>query len=110
MPRDRFAGLRSLSNIGQITLKPLEIGPRRELTINADASRGAVYPELLDVEGHRVRGFSKEDAVRVTGDSLRHPVRWNRVDPRDIQSGRYMLRLHLVHDVDVYAAYVSAPK
>lgn len=107
MPSDRFAGLRPLNDIGQITLRPLEISRHQGLTINADASRGEISLELLDEEGRRVRGFSKDDAVKITGDSLRHPVRWNRADSRAIPPGRYMLRLHLVNQVDVFATYLN---
>ena len=76
MPRDRFASLRPRDKVAQITTKPVELGRATQLTVNADASRGAILVELLDANGHRLRGFTKDDAVKITGDSLAHAVRW----------------------------------
>ncbi len=112
MARDRFAGLRpvpqsdlpalnkTVQNIGQITLKPIDFSRITSLTLNADASCGAIRVELLDAEGKRVRGFSKEDALVIRGDSLHHPVRWH--SPAGFPAGEHMLRLHL-ESATVYA-------
>ncbi|MEX0641100.1 MAG: hypothetical protein WD468_00285 [Pirellulales bacterium] len=107
MPRDRFASLRPRSEIAQFTTKLLELGRDLQFSVNADASRGAVLPELLNVDGHRIRGFSKDDAVQITGDSLSHPVRWKGADSHQLPSGRFMLRLHLVDHANVFAAYLN---
>ncbi len=105
--RDRFAGIRPatlsdqktlkqpLENIGQITLRPIDLGGVRELTVNADAAEGAVRVELLTADGYRVRGFTQDDAEPLTGDSIRHVVSWNGKQFTDLPPGRYMLRLHL---------------
>jgi hypothetical protein len=106
LPLDRFAGVRSVpapptpnktapASIGQITLKPLDLTGCREITVNADASAGAVRAELLTPDGYRVRGFSKDDAVALRGDSLRHQVRWKDRTLGSLPAGRYLLRLHL---------------
>ena len=107
IPRDRFAGIRPvpksdqvtlkkpLNNIGQVTLRPQELIGCRRITVNADASAGEIHVELLTAEGYRVRGFSKDDAVPIRGDSLRHSVAWKDRDLGKLPPGRYMLRLHL---------------
>jgi hypothetical protein len=107
IPRDRFAGIRPvpvsaqatlkkpLEHIGQITMKPLDLSDCREILLNADASQGSVRAELLTAAGYRVRGFTMDDAVPLTGDSLRHRVSWQGRELRELPEGRYLLRLHL---------------
>ena len=102
MPRDRFAGLRPVERKGQITLKPITFQGLEGITINADATQGSLKVEILDEEGYRVRGFSRDDAMAITGDSLRHDVRWRDRKITDLPDGRYMLRLYL-EDAEVFA-------
>jgi len=110
IPRDRFAGLttvelsaqptlrKPLEHIGQITLKPLDLSGVRELALNADtAKKGEVRVELLDADGYRVPGFTRDDALPLTGDSLRHTVRWKAASLDKLPPGRYSPRLHLRH-------------
>src|SRR6185369_2669888 len=61
MKRDRFAGLRPIEKIGQITLRPIDLTGVKGIYINADASKGRVTVELLDEHGRRMRGFTRED-------------------------------------------------
>ncbi len=117
-PLDRFAGLQPvprsdqptlkapLENIGQVTLKPVHLAGTTRLLLNADASAGAVRVELLDAAGKRVRGFSRDDAVPIKGDSLRHPVLWRSQSLADLPAGNYLLRLHLENAI-VYALTFS---
>ena len=114
LPRDRFAGLQPvprsdqptlktpLENTGQVTLKPLDLTGVKRLELNADAVGGEVRAEILDGEGKRVRGFCREDAMVVTGDSLHHSLRWQACSITNLPSGSYMLRLHL-HNATAYA-------
>lgn len=107
IPRDRFAGIRPvaksdqptlrtpLENIGQVTLKPVDLAGCREITVNADAAGGSVRIELLNEEGYRVRGFSSDDALPLQGDSLRHKVAWKDQTIDMLPAGRYILRIHL---------------
>jgi hypothetical protein len=114
LPLDRFAGIRPvevsaqptlrrpLENIGQITLRPLSLAGRREITLNGDAGQGSIRVELLTEDGYRVRGFTIDDAVGITGDSLRHAVTWNGGQLSDLPPGSYMLRVHL-DNAEVFA-------
>jgi hypothetical protein len=114
LPRDRFAGIaplaktdlptqqQPLEQIGQVTLKPLELENCKGLTINADAQNGRVRVEVLDVQGRRLHGFSREEAVALEGDLLAHEVRWQERTLDDLGAGEYLLRLHL-ENATVYA-------
>lgn len=102
MQRDRFASVRPIEGRGQITLKPVDLAGCNAITLNADARSGSVSVELLDFEGRLVAGYAGDDIVPVTGDSLRHPVRWREKDLAQLPAGQYMLRLHL-EDAEVFA-------
>jgi hypothetical protein len=107
IPRDRFAGVRPveksaqatlkapLEHVGQVTLKPVALSKDSTITINADARDGEVRIELLDEEMRRVRGFTRDEATVVHGDSLRHAVAWKAKSLADLPPGRYHLRAHL---------------
>ncbi|MFT5090092.1 MAG: hypothetical protein ACI8PG_004468, partial [Planctomycetota bacterium] len=96
-----------LEQIGQVTLKPLELENCKGLTINADAQNGRVRVEVLDVQGRRLHGFSREEAVALEGDLLAHEVRWQERTLDDLGAGEYLLRLHL-ENATVYALSLLA--
>ena len=107
IPRDRFAGLRpvalsnqptlrkALHHIGQVTMKPISLPDYGAITLNADASKGEIRVELLDAKGYRIKGYTKEDAEVITGDSLRHSLSWKERTLADLPPGEYMLRIHM---------------
>jgi len=112
IPRDRFAGLRPVVTrspeaeaIGQVTLRPVRLERGDELRLNADATDGVVRVELLDEGGRRIRGFSREDAEPLIGDSLRHRVRWHHRTLDDLDRVGVMIRIHLdratVYSLDI---------
>ena len=118
LPRDRFAGLqpvprsdqptlkKPLENTGQVTLKPLDLTGVKSLELNADAAGGEIRVEVFDTEGKRLRGFSREDAIPVKGDSLRHPLGWQGRSITNLPPGSYLLRLHL-SNATVYALRIQ---
>lgn len=101
LPRDRFAGVRAVDGVGQITLKPFDLSGVKGIVLNADASRGTVMAELLDANGYRVRGFAVEDAEPLSSASLRHHVRWK--GGSSLPAGPHHLRLHLRGEAEVFA-------
>ncbi len=113
LPLDRFAGIRSEPeqptakikappNIGQITLKSLDFTGRTEIHLNANATDGAVWGELLDEDGYRVPSFDKANCIPLKADSLRHQLTWKKKTLSDLPAGRYHLRLHL-QQAEVFA-------
>jgi len=108
IPRDRFAGLRAIRNQGQVTLKPLNLENFASISVNACCTNGSVRIEVLDRNGFRIRGFTKEDARAIHGDSLRHVVEWKGKSLSDLPVGRYTLRLHLDGDATLYSLNLYA--
>lgn len=65
------------------------------IALNADASKGAGRLEVLSEDGYRLRGFTKDDAVPLTADSIAQEAGWKGKQLSDLPPGRYMLRVHL---------------
>ena len=117
LPLDRFAGLRpepeaatakmkQPPHIGQVTLRALDLTDITSIMINADADQGAVRIELLNEDGFRLPGFTKDDAIPLTADGLRQEARWNERQLCDLPPGRYMIRVHLDR-ADLFAVTLS---
>ncbi len=83
------------NTIGQVTLKPLDLTGVQSITVNADASRGKIAVEILNEDGFRVRGFSKDDALPIAADALAAKAKWREKSLSALKPGRYMLRIHL---------------
>jgi len=95
IPRDRFAGLRPIEKFGQITFKAMEVKNCQAITVNADASAGSIRAEILNANGYRVRGYSKDNAMVIMGDSLGHKIAWKDRNISSLPPGNYKIRLHL---------------
>ncbi|MBT4137129.1 MAG: hypothetical protein HOE48_04395 [Candidatus Latescibacteria bacterium] len=118
LPKDRFACIaplpksdlptqqEPLENIGQITLKPTQINQYKQITLNADATNGTLYTELLSESGQRVPGYTKEDSVPIQGDAFDHTIAWKNHTLQDLDDRAYMMRIHLDNAV-VYAMNFS---
>ena len=80
---------------GTLTTVPL-VMRGDQLIVNADASQGAIRVEILDVDGKPVAGFGDDDALPVTGNSVRQQVRWSgQQSLRSLQGNPLLLRFHL---------------
>jgi hypothetical protein len=107
LPLDRFAGLRSEPelptpkiksppDIGQITLKPLDLKNRTEIYVNANAAGGgALWGEILDEDGFRLPGFDKASCLPLKKDTPRYRFSWKAKKIADLPPGNYHLRIHL---------------
>ncbi|MDZ4688745.1 MAG: hypothetical protein SH850_27035 [Planctomycetaceae bacterium] len=102
LPLDRFAGLRPIEKLGQITLRPRSLRGATGLALNADASAGAIRVELLNASGYRLPGFTKSDAVPITTDGLRQRVAWKNADLANVPPEDVMIRIHL-DNAEVFA-------
>lgn len=102
MKRDRFAGVQPTESIGQITMKEIDLSSVASMTLNADASGGSIRVEILNADGYRMPGFTKDDAIDIKSDDLRHQVAWKEHTLGDLPKGDYRLRIHL-KDAEVFA-------
>ena len=102
LPLDRFAGVRPLEKIGQLTLRARPLAGVKGMTVNADASQGAVRVELLNEQGYRIPGFTKADASPLASDALRQRVTWKDADFTKLPAGDVMIRIHL-ENAEVFA-------
>ena len=81
--RDGFVSLDSGSPLGSLLTRPFTFRGDRVL-INADATLGEFWVEVLDPEGRPLEGFGEAEAVRIQGNSIRHSGEWN--GNRDLSS------------------------
>ena len=107
LPLDRFAGLRSEPqpptakiksppDIGQVTLKPLDLAGRTEIYVNANTTKGAVWCEILDEHGFRVPGFEKSSCTPLKKkDTTRSRFTWKNKKLSELPKATYLIRLHL---------------
>jgi hypothetical protein len=95
LPLDRFAGIRPIETIGQVTLRPRSLKGVKEIRINAAAGEGTVVVELLSASGRGLPGFTRSEAVPVTGDHLRQRVAWKAADLSALPDEDITIRIHL---------------
>ena len=105
MKRDRFVGIepvavsdqptlkKSLHNVGQVTLKAVDLSNIAAIELNVDAQGGSIRVELLDEDGKRIRNFTAADAESVTGDSFRQQVKWK--SGAALPAKKCLIRIHL---------------
>lgn len=117
-PRDRFVAVgvnprspvwnqkkdkpKLVNTIGNVTLRALDLTGVKAITLNADASKGAVWLEILNEDGYRLRGFTKDDALPLKADDLAFAAKWKEKKLADLPPGRYLLRIHL-EQADLFA-------
>jgi hypothetical protein len=85
-----------VNTIGNVTLKPIDFNGQGNITINANATGGSAWVEILNEDGYRMRGFTKEDAVPLKGDNLAFVAKWKEKKLTDLPPGNYMIRVHLL--------------
>ena len=95
LPLDRFAGVRPIEKIGQVTLRALSLSGVKKIILNADASAGKMRVELLNEEGYRIPGFTRDEATPMTTDDFAHEARWKDKQLGDLPAGSYVVRVHL---------------
>lgn len=83
------------NTIGQITCKLRDLSGVQSISLNADASGGSVRLEILNEDGYRLHGYTREEALPITIDSIAGEARWKEKRLADLPPGRYMLRIHL---------------
>ncbi len=89
---DGFVSLDADESGGVVETIPLRI-PSNALQVNADARAGQIAVEVLTQDGQVQQGFSREECVPLTGNEIRHQVRWK---SRTLADARQPLRLRFV--------------
>ena len=94
---DGFASLDADQAGGVVETIALQV-PRGDLYLNADATSGSVSVEVLSSDGQIQPGFSVDDCVPLTGDHIRHRLRWKSPvgEERILADARQPLRLRFV--------------
>jgi len=105
---DGFASLDAGALGGVVeTTEWLIAGDLRQLIVNADADGGSVRVELVSESGQTLAGYALADSVALTGDSVRHVVRWT--DVTLLPDGEaFRIRFHL-ENASLYSYRVQAP-
>jgi hypothetical protein len=106
LPLDRFAGLRPIEKIGQITLRPRSLLGATGIALNANASGGTIRVELLNSSGHRIPGFTKSDAVPISADGLHQRVTWKKSEVANLPEEDIMIRIHL-ENAEIFALTID---
>ncbi len=85
-----------------ITRRERFIVPR--VTVNARCGEGGyVLAELLDAQGNVIPGFSREECVPFTGDSVHHLLRWSTTElPEELRRADKKVRF-ILRNADLYS-------
>ena len=101
MRLDGFVSVRAGREEGLLTTWPLRFDGG-ELWINADASRGSLQVEVLDLFGKPVPGFSREDCRVLREDQVRWRIQWS--GGPSLQSLAQPIRLRFIlKSADLYS-------
>jgi len=109
--RDGFTGLQASAKgtDGQLTTKPMTlVSDHVRINVEQRGDAGAVAVALLDDQGREFPGFGFEDAIPITTDAVRHPVRWKtKTDLRSLRDQKVRLSLRIQGGAIVYAVSLA---
>jgi hypothetical protein len=96
---DGYTNLQLAENrhAGSFTTIPIGRGSATQLVVNADCgARGYLEIELIDpATGRALPGYSREESVRMTGDSTAHTIEWKgKRDLSEIGTSPYEVRVY----------------
>ncbi len=77
MKRDRYVA-REAGAAGGSFRTPLLKLDAKTMTLNLETPAGEVAVQILDPDGKPLRGFSRSDCRKISGDALAAPVQWKR--------------------------------
>lgn len=99
---DGFAYLQPPWHEGLLTTHPFECDGG-ELHANADASKGSISAAILDGDSRPLEGYSHDDCVPLTSDSIRHGIRWKK--HMALPCGRHISIQLRVRDAKLYSVW-----
>lgn len=93
--RDGFVSINAGTEGGTMTTRPF-VFLGDTLVLNADAAKGSISVEALDVDGQSIKGFGSDASVNLTTDNIRHTLAWKgHKDLHQLQGRPIRLRFHL---------------
>lgn len=100
---DGFASLSAGYDGGEMITKPFVFdGKALELNYSTSAA-GGIYVELLDENGNKIPGFSKEECQLIIGNELSRTVYWNKSTNVSRLSGKAVRMKIYLKDAAVYS-------
>jgi hypothetical protein len=103
--RDGFASMDAAGEGVLLTRKLRFSGAH--LFVNADAKRGSIVAEMLDVNGHVLEPFSRKNSIAVKQDGTKLALSWKGGRSLAELAGKDVsIRFH-VRDASLYAFWVS---
>lgn len=92
---DGFVSVNAELEPGTLTTKPIAFFGDT-LVVNANAAKGSISVEALDVDDKPIAGFSAAECIPLTTDDVRHVVTWKgEADCQLLQGRAIKLRFHL---------------
>ena len=98
MPEDHWVSFDAGATEGTLLAGPWRVRPHA-MTLNADAAGGCIEVELVDAYERPLPGFSRADAIAITGNGKGQAVRWKGdLHPDEIEGdyrGGVMARIYM---------------
>lgn len=92
--KDGFVSIDAGEDEGYIITKPF-IFKGKELYINADASRGNILVEVLDLSDKAIFGFSRNECFPINRDNTSCIVKWQKKDISSLEGKTVKLKFYL---------------
>lgn len=104
--KEGFASLRSPGGGGNIVTR-LFRWPGGKLYLNADAGEKGLTVRITDYDRNPIKGFDSEPSLLVTGDKVRHEVRWKKGDVNSLKGKNVRLEIFLKGGGDIYGFQIT---
>ena len=100
---DGFSSLTAGYDGGEMMTKPFVFdGEALELNFSTSAA-GEVFVDLLEEEGNKIPGFSKEECQAIIGNELARPIYWNKNTDVSKLSGKAVRMKIYLKDANIYS-------
>lgn len=99
--KEGFVSLRSPAGGGFIVTKLLR-WPGGSLQVNADARGSELTVRITDYNRKPLANFDMEPSLPITGDQVRHEVKWRQGDIRSLKNKAIRLEFEMKSDVDLF--------
>lgn len=104
--KEGFASLRTPGGGGTIVTRVFR-WPGGKLYLNANAGEKGLTIRITDYHRNPVRGFDSEPSLLVTGDKVRHEIRWEKGDISALKGKNVRLEIFVKGGGDVYGFQIT---